>query len=123
MQDGFSFWTFLLDVFVVFGFILWFWLLFTVIGDLFRRSDVSGAGKVLWMIFLIVFPYLGVFAYLFTQSGNMAERNEAQAVKWRQDMRNVVGFSAADELKKLDELKARGALTEAEYSKMRARLI
>ena len=123
MQEGFSFGNFLLDVIVVFGFVLWLWLLFTVMGDLFRRRDVSGVSKVIWIICLIVLPYLGVFVYLVTQGGSMAERHEAQAVKWREEIRSVVGFSAADELKKLDELKAKGSLSEAEYLKMRARLI
>lgn len=115
--------TFLLDVFIIFMFILWIWLLITVFGDLFRRTDISGLGKVIWVIFLIVLPYLTVLAYLLTQSGGMAERQMAQAQAARDEFRRIVGFSAADEIKKLDELKAKGSITETEHSKLRAKLI
>jgi Phospholipase_D-nuclease N-terminal len=66
LEGGFSFGNFLLDVFSIFIFVLWFWLLITVLGDLFRRGDVSGLGKTLWVIVLILFPYLGVFIYLIS---------------------------------------------------------
>jgi len=122
-MGGVQFGTFLVDVFVIFMFVIWIWLLISVFSDLFRRRDSSGVAKVIWVIFLIVLPYLGVFAYLLTQGGGMAERNQAQATKAREEMRNIVGFSAADEIRKLDELKAKGSITDAEYQKLRTRLI
>ena len=122
-MGGVQFGTFLVDVFVIFMFVLWIWLLISVFSDLFRRDDISGGAKVIWVIFLIILPYLGVLAYLLTQGGGMAERNQAQATKAREDMRNIVGFSAADEIRKLDELKAKGSITDAEYQKLRTRLI
>jgi hypothetical protein len=78
-SGGFTFTNFVADAFAVFMFILWFWLLITVSSDLFRRHDVSGLGKVLWVILLIVLPSIGIFAYIFTQGPGMAERNEARA--------------------------------------------
>lgn len=120
---GVTFGTFLVDVFVIFMFVLWIWLLISVFSDLFRRHDISGGAKVIWVIFLIILPYLGVLAYVLTQGGGMAERNQAQATKAREEMRNIVGFSAADEIRKLDELKAKGSITDAEYQKLRVRLI
>ena len=120
---GVTFGTFLVDVFVIFMFVIWIWLLISVFSDLFRRRDSSGVAKVIWVIFLVILPYLGVFSYLLTQGGGMAERNQAQATKAREEMRNIVGFSAADEIRKLDELKAKGSITDAEYQKLRARLI
>jgi hypothetical protein len=122
-MGGVQFGTFLVDVFVIFMFVLWIWLLISVFSDLFRRDDISGGAKVIWVIFLIILPYLGVFAYLLTQGGGMAERNQAQATKAREEMRNIVGFSAADEIRKLDELRAKGSITDAEYQKLRTRLI
>ena len=122
-MGGVQFGTFLVDVFVIFMFVLWIWLLISVFSDLFRRDDISGGAKVIWVIFLIILPYLGVLAYLLTQGGGMAERNQAQATKAREEMRNIVGFSAADEIRKLDELKAKGSITDAEYQKLRTRLI
>ncbi|MFO1105471.1 MAG: SHOCT domain-containing protein [Amaricoccus sp.] len=123
MSHGFTFWNFLADVFAIFIFILWLWLLITVYSDLFRRSDVSGWGKVIWVIALILLPFLGVFAYLLTQGGGMAERSAARSAAARDELRNVVGFSAADELEKLGKLKASGAISEAEYAKLRSRLL
>ncbi len=73
-------------------FILWFWLLIVVSGDLFRRHDVSGFAKVLWVIAFILFSYLGVFAYLITQGG-MAERNQARANEARARRQNLSRFA------------------------------
>lgn len=122
-EGGFTFWNFLVDVFVVFMFVVWLWLLITVFGDLFRRKDMSGGAKVLWVILLMVLPYIGVFSYLLTQSGSMASRHEAEAKAARDHLRDVVGFSAADELEKLGKLKASGEITADEYAKLRAKLI
>lgn len=121
--SGFSFWMFLADVFAIFVFILWFWLVITVAMDLFRRHDTSGFAKVLWVILLVLLPFIGVFAYILTQGGGMAERNQAQARHARDELRSIVGFSVADELDKLGKLKAAGTITEAEYSRMRAKLM
>ena len=113
--EGFSFWNFLTDVITVFLFVVWFWLLIIVFSDLFRRHDISGWGKALWVIALLLFPYFGVFIYLITQSTGMAERNLQQAQRARDEVRQVVGFSAADEIKKLDELKKSGARDKQAY--------
>ena len=121
-EDNVPFADFVSDVLAVFFFALWFWLLITVAGDLFRRRDVSGGGKILWVLLLILLPYIGIFAYLLTQSGSMAERSEARGRAARDELRRIVGFSAADEIEKLDNLKAKGAISEQEHAKLRARL-
>ena len=118
-----TFATFLVDAFAVFVFILWFWLFITTASDLFRRSDVSGPAKVLWVILLIVLPYIGIFAYILTQGGGMAERNRLQARQARDELRQIVGFSAADELAKLERLKAENAISDQEYARLRARVV
>jgi hypothetical protein len=122
-NGGFTFGNFIADAFTIFMFILWFWLLIVVSGDLFRRHDVSGFAKVLWVIAFVLFSYLGVFAYLLTQGRGMAERNRAQANEAREELRHIVGFSAADEIVKLDKLKAAGSITEQEYGRLRAKLV
>ena len=122
-SGGFTFTNFSTDLFAIFLFILWFWLLMTVAGDLFRRHDVSGFGKILWVILLIVLPYIGIFAYLLTQGRGMAQRNEEQARRARDELRQVVGYSVADEIEKLDRLKTAGSISEQEYSRLRARLV
>ena len=123
LSEGFTFRNFLTDAFAVFMFVLWFWLLIIVIGDLFRRHDISGWGKAIWVIALIVFPYLAIFAYLITQSRGMAERTSQQAQRARDELRSVVGFSVADEIEKLDRLKKSGSITDQEFARLRTRLI
>ena len=76
---GMSFGTFLLDMLFIFFFVIWFWILIRVMMDLFRREDISGGAKVLWVIFLVVLPYIGIFAYLLTQGWSMGERDVEQA--------------------------------------------
>jgi len=120
---GFTFPNFLADVFSIFIFLLWFWLLITVFGDLFRRRDISGWGKVVWVIVLIVFPYLGVFTYLISQGRGMAEWQNQRAQEARDQLRQVVGFSAADELEKLERLKNSNTISNEEYQRLRARAV
>jgi len=122
-EGGFSFTNFLADVLAVFVFVVWFWLLITVYADLFRRHDISGLGKALWVIFVLLIPYLGVFAYLITQGGGMAERNNQRVQQARDELRRAVGFSPADEIAKLDQLKKSGSITADEYGRLRAKLV
>ena len=123
LSEGFTFRNFLTDAFAVFMFVLWFWLLVIVVGDLFRRHDISGWGKAVWVIALIVFPYLAIFAYMITQSRWMAERNSQHAQQAREELRRVVGFSVADEIEKLDRLKKSGSITDQEFAQLRAELV
>jgi hypothetical protein len=123
LQEGFTYRNFLMDALAVFVFILWFWLLITVAADLFRRHDISGWGKAIWIMAWIVLPYLGVFVYLILEGRGMAERNAQQAQQARDELRRVVGFSAADEIQKLDALKKAGSISDAEFARLRARLV
>ena len=122
-DGGFTFTNFVADAFAIFMFILWFWLLITVSSDLFRRHDISGLGKVVWVILLIVLPYIGIFAYIVSQGRGMAERTKEQARQARDELRQAVGFSAADEIEKLDRLKSAKSISEDEYERLRARLL
>ena len=123
LSEGFTFRNFLADVLAIFVFVVWFWLLITVFSDLFRRHDISGWGKAIWIIALIVFPYLGIFAYMITQATGMAERSSQQAQQTREELRKVVGFSVADEIEKLDRLKKSGSITDQELARLRAKLV
>jgi hypothetical protein len=122
-QEGFTYRNFLLDALAIFFFIVWFWLLITVASDLFRRHDISGWTKAAWVIGLLLLPYIALFAYLIFQGGGMAERNAAQAQAAREELRRVVGYSAADEIEKLGRLKQSGSISDAEFSRLRARLV
>jgi hypothetical protein len=123
VQEGFTYRNFLMDVLSVFAFVVWFWLLIVIYGDLFRRHDISGWAKAVWVLALVVTSYIGIFVYLITQGRGMAERNAQQAQQARDELRSIVGFSVADEITKLDQLKKSGSITEAEYGRLRARLV
>ena len=122
-QEGFTYRNFLIDALAIFVFIVWFWLLITVAADLFRRHDISGWVKAIWVIAWIVMPYIGVLAYLIFQGRGMAERNVQQAHNARDELRRVIGFSAADEIEKLDRLKKAGTINDDEFARLRARLV
>jgi len=122
-QEGFTYRNFLMDVLAIFVFIVWFWLLITIFSDLFRRHDISGWIKAIWVIAAVVFPFITVLAYLIFQSRGMAERNVQQAQQARDELRSVVGFSVADEIEKLDQLKKAGSISDAEFTRLRARLV
>jgi hypothetical protein len=122
-QEGFTYRNFLMDVLGIFVFVVWFWLLITIFADLFRRHDISGWVKAIWVIALIVFSYIAVLAYLIFQGRGMAERNVQQAQQAREELRRAVGFSAADEIGKLERLKKEGSISDAEFTRLRARLV
>ena len=120
---GFSFANFLMDLLTLFAFVVWFWLAISVFGDLFRRSDISGWRKALWVVGVILFPYLGVFVYMISQGRGRARRNVERAQQTREELRNVIGFSVADKIEKLDRLKNSGSTTDDEFARLRANLV
>jgi len=111
-----------------FLFFIWIWLLIIVFSDIFRSHDLSGWGKALWLIFVFVLPYLGVFVYLIARGHKMSE-HAAQAAKqqdaaMRQYVQGVApASSTADELTKLADLKASGAITDEEYQQLKAKAL
>jgi hypothetical protein len=122
-QEGFTYRNFLMDALTIFIFVVWFRLLISVARDLFRRHDISGWGKAIWVIALIIFPYIRVFVYLISQGRGIAERDAQAAQQARDDLRRVVGFSAADEIEKLDRLEKAGSISDAEFARLRAKLL
>jgi hypothetical protein len=123
LSDASSFAGFLIAAVAVFLFVLWLWLLVTTAIDLFRRSDVSDVGKFLWAVILVGLPYVGTFAYILREGTGMAERKRVQAEELRDALRLLVGFSPADELLKLDRLKAQNVISKEEYLMLRSRLV
>ncbi len=124
----YNFASFLWDILVVFAFVIWFWLLITVFADIFRRHDTSGFAKVLWVIFVIIAPYLGVLIYLLVEHKGMAERNvkqvEAQQAQMDAYVKSVAGSGgAASEIEKAKALLDSGAITQAEYDAIKAKAL
>jgi hypothetical protein len=123
---GQVFWSFLW----FFLFFIWIWLLIVVFSDIFRSRDLSGWAKALWVIFVIILPYLGVFVYLIARGHKMQEHAveaaQAQDAATRQYIQNVVaqdGTSTADELAKLADLKAKGVIDDAEFERLKAKAL
>jgi len=121
-QGGFSFSNFIADLWTVFIFALWLWLLIVITRDLFRRIDISGAGKLLWVLLMILLPYIGVFAYLLTQGRGMGERDR-QRQRERDEGGHFATYSVADELEKLLRLKNSGAISEQEFARLREKMM
>jgi Short C-terminal domain/Phospholipase_D-nuclease N-terminal len=122
-----SFGDLLLTVFEIFLFVVWIWILFTIITDLFRNHEMSGWVKAAWLVLLIFIPYLTALIYLIVYGSDMRERQlraEAEA-KHEADhyIRAAAHTSPADELHKLHELVEKGALTEAEYERAKQKLL
>ena len=125
-------WTFL-DAFwsliMFFLWILWFWLLFTVFADIFRRHDLSGWGKTGWLLFTILLPFLGVFVYLITQNDGMTQRNveraQAQRAQFDSYVRDAAGSGggAAAEIDRGKQLLDSGAITQAEFDSIKQKAL
>ena len=118
------FWTML----IFFVWVAWFMLLFRVIGDVFRRHDVGGGVKVLWLIFVIAVPFLGVFIYVIAENKGMAERNMQQVEAHQQAtdayIQSVAGSGgAAAEIEKAKQLLDSGAITQAEFDALKQKAL
>ena len=113
---------------VIFAWVIWFWLLITVFADLFRRHDTSGFSKVLWIIFVIVLPFLGVFIYLIANHDGMADRNirqaQAQQAQFDSYVQSVASSGgAAAEIEKAKGLLDSGAITQAEFDAIKQKAL
>jgi type VI protein secretion system component VasK len=118
------FWTML----VFFAFIVWIWLLFLVIADIFRRHETSGFVKVLWLIFIILIPYFGVFIYLIIEHKGMSERaikqQEAAKSEFDQYVQSVAAKDdPAQQIAKAKELLDSGTITQAEFDQMKQKAL
>ncbi len=111
-----------------FAFFIWIWLLIVVFADIFRSHDMGGFAKALWVIFIIILPIVGVLIYLIARGGSMHERAAKQAQQQEQAFRSYVqdaaaGTSSADQLAKLADLKASGAITDQEFEAGKAKIL
>ena len=119
------FWT-ILEFFL---WVIWFWILITVIIDIFRSSDLSGWGKALWFLFVLLIPLIGVVVYLIARGDKMHERAQQQAQQQDDALRKYLQdevaapTSTADQLTKLADLHDRGAITDQEYEQQKAKVL
>ncbi len=117
----------LLSVIWIALFVIWIMLLLNVFTDLFRSHDLSGWAKAVWLVFIVVFPYLGVLAYLIVRGHKMSEHALAAAQQNEAAMqsyiRQTAGTSPADELEKLAALKDKGVIDDAEFQRLKGKIV
>ncbi len=117
----------LLTVLSIFFIVIWIWILITVLIDLFRDHELSGWWKAVWVFFLVFLPVITVLIYLIARGSGMRDRALAEQKHMQeaseQYIRSVAGSSPVDELHRLNELRERGAISQAEFDAMKARLL
>ena len=109
--------------------IIWIWLLIVVFSDIFRSHDLGGGAKALWVIFVIILPFLGIFVYLIARGGKMQERAVQQAAQQQEAFDAYVkeaagtGTDSTEQLAKLADLKQQGVITDAEFESQKAKIL
>ena len=115
-------------IFIFFIWIIWFWLLFTVFVDVFRRHDISGGKKVLWLLLVILVPFLGVFIYIISQNDGMTQRNLDRAQAQKSQFDDYVKQTAGDtgpaaEIDRAKQLLDSGAISQSEFDQLKAKAL
>ena len=115
-------------MFMFFVFVLWIWLLISVFMDIFRSHDLSGGVKAVWVLFVIILPFLGVLVYLIARGGKMHERAVEQATAQQKAFDSYVKQTAGsgsnvEQLSKLADLKEKGVISDAEFDAQKAKLL
>ncbi len=118
------FWTILM----IFLWVIWFWILITIIIDIFRSHDLSGWVKALWLVFILFLPLIGVLVYLIARGGKMHEHQVRQAQLQEEQLRSYVqeaagSQSSVDQLAKLADLRDRGVITAEEFDREKAKIL
>jgi phospholipase D-like protein/putative oligomerization/nucleic acid binding protein len=113
---------------VFFAWVIWFWLLITVFADVFRRHDIGGGTKALWIVFVIILPFLGVLIYLIAESKGMAERSQKQVETAQQQtdayIRDVAsGSDPAEQIAKAKQLLDAGTISSAEFDALKQKAL
>jgi Phospholipase_D-nuclease N-terminal/Short C-terminal domain len=122
----YTFWDALWTIFVFFLWILWFFLLFKIIVDVFRRHDIGGGKKVVWLVFILFLPFLGAFAYIVANGDGIAQRDaeRAQAAQSQfNDYVQSVAGGPAQEIDKAKQLLDSGAISQAEFDSIKAKAL
>jgi len=127
MEETFGFFDIFWSIFWLFLMLAWIWVVISVLADVFRSRDLRGISKALWVLFIILIPWLGVLAYIIVRGDRMEANQLETAKRWedaqRDYIRNMAGISPAAELEKLAALKEQGVLTEEEFTNQKARVL
>ena len=127
MENGIGFFDIFWSIFWLFLMVAWFWVLISVVSDIFRSKDMNGLSKALWVAFVILLPWLGVLAYLLIRGDKMQE-HQAEVIRkmeaaQKDYIRQVASVSSADEIERLAKLKESGHLTEEEFAAQKAKVL
>ncbi|MGV9670287.1 MULTISPECIES: SHOCT domain-containing protein [unclassified Gordonia (in: high G+C Gram-positive bacteria)] len=122
-----SFWNFLWSMVIIFAFVAYLVVLWYIIADLFRDHKASGLSKAIWVIFLIIFPYLTALVYLLAKGQGMAERSQAAAAEYKKEsdsyIKSVAGTSPAQQIADAKSLLDSGAISADEYEALKAKAL
>jgi hypothetical protein len=106
-------------------FFIWFmiiWMFIAIFADIFHRNDLSGWGKAGWIFLIVILPFIGILAYIIARP-KMTEQDKAEMAELKAQQQRAAGYSAADEIAKLNALKAQGAISDAEYERLKTQAI
>lgn len=117
-----SFWEFIWYAIVVYFWFMFIWIFISIVGDIFRRNDVSGWAKAGWLFVLVILPFLGALVYMITRP-KMTEQDKQLVAEARERHRQLAGYTPAEEIAKAAELKAQGVLTEEEFAEIKRRAL
>ena len=127
MAADYPFMDVLWSMIIFFFWVIWIWIVITVLIDIFRRHDIGGFAKALWVIFVVILPWLGVLAYLIAQHDGMRERSIKQAQAQRRELddyvRDTAGGGPAADIAKAKELLDAGAITQEEFEALKAKAL
>ncbi|CTQ56559.1 hypothetical protein LP7551_05119 [Roseibium album] len=127
MEDGIGFFDIVLSVFWIFLMVAWFWVMISVVSDVFRSKDLNGFAKAIWIAFVILIPWLGVLSYLLLRGDKMQEHNAVAIAKMEEAQRSyiqsVTTVSTADELEKLAALRDKGVISSDEFDAQKGKIL
>jgi hypothetical protein len=127
MAADYPFMDVLWSMIIFFFWVIWIWIVITVLIDVFRRHDIGGFGKAAWVVFVVILPWLGVLVYLIAQHDGMRERSMKQAQAQRRELddyvRETAGGGSAAEIAKAKELLDAGAITQEEFETLKAKAL
>lgn len=118
-------WSFWDVIWAMFAFFFWFmfiWMFITVFADIFRRDDLSGWWKAIWIVFIVILPLIGILVYMIARP-KMTEQDKRMIAEAQEQQRRLAGYSPADEIAKASELREKGQITDAEFEEMKRRAL
>lgn len=113
----------LITVVAIFFLVIWFWILVTIISDLFRDHELSGWWKAIWVLLLLIIPFLTMFVYLIVRGNGMRDRSIKAQAEMREHLVAQGAGTPVEQIAQLDSLKQSGSITDAEYKKLKAKIV